>query len=61
MTDNDNIAYQTGTPAINKGDAAVTAAPAGNTPAYAGAARTLVTAGAASAGDMMYSLTETGT
>lgn len=58
---NYNITYQPGALTINKAQAAVTGNPTANTLTYTGAAQALVTAGTTSVGDVVYSLTETGT
>ena len=61
VTANYTIAYQEGTLTINKAQAAVTGNPTANTLTYTGAAQALVTAGTASVGEVVYSLTKTGT
>ena len=61
VTANYNITYQPGALTINKAQAAVTDNPTANTLTYTGAAQALVTAGTASVGEVVYSLTETGT
>ena len=61
VTANYNITYEAGTLTINKAQATVTGDPTANTLTYTGAAQALVTAGTASIGEVMYSLTEMGT
>ena len=61
VTANYNITYEAGTLTINKAQATVTGDPTANTLTYTGAAQALVTAGTASIGEVVYSLTEMGT
>lgn len=61
VTGNYEITYVPGALIINKAQAAVTGNPTANTLTYTGAAQALVTAGTASVGEVVYSLTETGT
>ena len=61
VTANYNITYEAGTLTINKAQATVTGDPTANTLTYTGAAQVLVTAGTASIGEVVYSLTEMGT
>ena len=61
VTGNYKITYEMGTLTINKAQSAVTVNPTANTLTYNGTTQALVTAGTASIGEVVYSLTETGT
>ena len=59
-TANYSITYEPGTLTIDKANVSLTTVPAANTLTYNGTAQALVSAGTASVGDVVYSLTETG-